>query len=245
MQCLLRLWLVWSTMDPGDEINARPHCQPEELFKNPRLAAALAGIIQHNRKRHYTFSKHMVLLVKCTSVTIYLWFSSHWPQLGDFILFNKMINSQAISLCYKSLNVWETVAVNWRVSITSKTDLSQKELETFTYLDIIWTRYCILSAAGRLRLNNSIWKELYFYSQWWIPLDTLTGRGSFLTVLRSEAVSSIQVDFFFQLLESSLCLSDFISDPSLPQHWAEWRSEIGGMDLLSHRHQLWAPWHRE
>ncbi|KAL7398837.1 hypothetical protein ABVT39_015979, partial [Epinephelus coioides] len=50
-------------MDPGDEINARPRCRPEELFKNPQLAA-MAGIIQHNRKRDYTFSKHMVLLVK-------------------------------------------------------------------------------------------------------------------------------------------------------------------------------------
>lgn len=139
----------------------------------------------------------VLLLVKCTPVTIYLWFSSRWPQLLKVMMFNERLYL-------------------WPEEFPSH----QKQIYFERPLGFYFFRYDMkqillsarISAAGRL--INSIWKELYFYSQWWIPLDALTGRRSFLTVLWSEAVSSVQVDFLFDssshlyvsLISSLICL---------------------------------------
>lgn len=87
-------------MDPGDEINACASPAKRGLVGNPlgRVAAA-GGSVRDKSETPLYFCRHMVLLDRCTPVTIYLSLSfSSRPQLAKRVVFRETLSDRAVSL---------------------------------------------------------------------------------------------------------------------------------------------------
>lgn len=77
IQCLLRLWLVWSTMDPGDEIKV-PALLAKGDIENPWLDALMDGILIGNAIILSASTWYSLFNLNLLLFIIYLWFICYW-----------------------------------------------------------------------------------------------------------------------------------------------------------------------